>query len=384
MLNRLVLTWLAIELVDELVFAVQDAALPLIRAGFGLSYAAIGLLLSVPAVAANLIEMPVGLLADGPRRSRLVVGGGILFTAALIAVVVSQGFGWLLIAFSVLYPASGAFVFLSQADLMDSAPARREQNMARWTLAGSIGALAGPAILAAAVFAGAGWRAAYIACAAIAGAALISRAFSPPPPHAAEAPGVGFRESVIAAVRSLARRDVLGGLLLLEVSDLLLDVLTGYLSLYFVDVLHQPVWFGAVVVAVRVASNLVGDVVSVNILERVAGTSYVRVTAAAAAFAYAGVLLVPDVWLKLALVAVLSVLTAGWYPVLQARVYHALPGQSGALLAIGNVVRVVSTPLALVVGLAASRFGLSAALWMLIVSPVLIALLTRRRDQETA
>lgn len=362
----------------------QDSALPVIRADFGLSYAAVGLLLSVPAFAANFIEMPVGLLADGPRRSGLVIGGGMLFTAALIAIVFSGGFGWLLIAFCVLYPASGAFVFLSQADLMDSAPARREQNMARWTLAGSIGAWAGPAIFAAAVFAGAGWRGAYAACAVIAGVALVSRAFSTAPAHAAEAAGMAFRDALIAAVRSLGRRDVLGGLLLLEVSDLLLDVLTGYLSLYFVDVLRQPLWFGAVVVAVRVASTLAGDVLSVHLLERVAGASYVRVTAAAAAFAYAGVLLVPDVWAKLALVAALSVLTAGWYPVLQARVYESLPGQSGALLAIGNVMRIVSTPLALVIGLAASRFGLSAALWLLIVSPVAIALLVRRRPQGTA
>ena len=56
-------------------FAVQDSALPLIRADFRLSYVAVGLLLSVPAFAANLIEMPVGLLADSPRRPRLVVGG---------------------------------------------------------------------------------------------------------------------------------------------------------------------------------------------------------------------------------------------------------------------------------------------------------------------
>ncbi|HET7380889.1 MAG TPA: MFS transporter, partial [Gaiellales bacterium] len=138
----------------------------------GLSYAAIGLLLSAPAFAANLIEMPIGLLADGPRRNRLVLAGGVFFTAALLAVSVTPSYASLLVAFAVLYPASGAFVFLSQADLMDAAPERREQNMARWTLAGSIGALAGPALLTVALFAGAGWRGAYAACAVIAAVAL--------------------------------------------------------------------------------------------------------------------------------------------------------------------------------------------------------------------
>ena len=348
-----------------------------------MSYAAIGLLLSAPAFAANLIEMPIGLLADSPRRTRLVLGGGLFFTAALLAISLTPNFVSLLVAFAVLYPASGAFVALSQADLMDAAPERREQNMARWTLSGSIGALGGPALLAVALFAGIGWRGAYVVCALIAAVALASRWVAPSPPHAEHHDGPGFRESVIAALRSLARRDVLLGLSLLEVSDLMRDVLTGYLALYFVDVLHQPVWFGAVVVAVRVASNLAGDLVSVNVLERVNGAAYVRVTAIAAAFAYAGVLLVPDVYAKLALIAMLSVLSAGWYPVLQARVYHALPGQSGALLAIGNVFRTITTPVALIIGLAAQRFGLGAALWFLIVSPIALALLVRPPRQET-
>ena len=361
----------------------QESALPLIRGDLGLSYAAVGLLLSAPAFAANLIEMPVGLAADSPRRTRLVIGGGALFTVALVAIAVAPAFGWLLLAFAVLYPASGAFVALSQADLMDSAPGRREQNMARWTLAGSIGGLAGPAVLAVAIFAAVSWRGAYIACAVLAAAAVLSRVLAPSPPHAENAAHTSFRASVVAALRALTRGDVLASLALLEVSDLMLDVLTGYLALYFVDVMHQPTWFGALVVGVRVASNLAGDVVSVNVLECIAGTPYVRATAIAAAFAYAAVLLVPDVYAKLSLVALLSLLTAGWYPVLQARVYHALPNQSGALLAIGNVFNLLMSPVALIIGLAATRFGLTAALWALILSPVVIAVFLRR-GQETA
>lgn len=326
--------------------------------------------------------MPVGLAADSPRRARLVIGGGVLFTAALGAVAVAPAFGWLLLAFAVLYPASGAFVALSQADLMDSAPARREQNMARWTLAGSIGGLAGPALLAVAVLGGFGWRGAYAACAFVAAAVLLSRVLAPSPDHATSTGHTPFRSSLAAAARALTRRDVVGALALLELSDLMLDVLTGYLALYFVDVLSRPVWFGAVVVGVRIASNLAGDVVTVALLERVSGTSYVRVTAVSAAVAYAAVLLVPDVSAKLALVAALSVLTAGWYPVLQARVYRALPNQSGALLAIGNVFNTLMTPVALIIGLAATRFGLSAALWMLVASPIAIALFLRK-SQET-
>ncbi len=357
-------------------FGLQDSALPLIRSDLGLSYAAIGLLLSFPAFAANLIEMPIGLAADGPRRRRLVLAGGVLFTGALLAISAAPAFLVLLLA--ILYPASGAFVFLSQADLMDAVPARREQNMARWNLAGSIGALAGPALLTAAVFAGPGWRGAYAVTAVVSAAALASRAFAPATPHEHAASQPGFRDTLKAALRSLVRLEVVRTVALLEASDLMLDVLTGYLALYFVDVLHQPPWFGALVVAVRIASGLAGDVISVHVLERMSGTTYVRLTAFGAAAAYTALLLVPNVLAKMALIAVLSVLTAGWYPVLQARLFHALPGQSGALLAIGNVFRLVTTPLALVIGLVAARFGLGTALWILVASPVLVVLLLRR------
>jgi MFS transporter, FSR family, fosmidomycin resistance protein len=360
------------------VFGLQDSALPLIRSDLGLSYTAIGLLLSFPAFTANLIEMPIGLAADGPRRRRLVIAGGGLFTGALLAVSAAPTFVVLLLALTVLYPASGAFVFLSQADLMDTDPDRREQNMARWNLAGSIGALAGPGLLTAAVFAGPGWRGAYAVTAIVSAAALASRAFAPAPTSGHREPGPGFRQALVAALRSLVRPEVVRTVALLEASDLMLDVLTGYLALYFVDVLRQPPWFGALVVGVRVGAGLAGDVISVQVLERMSGTTYVRLTAIATAGAYAALLLVPNVAAKIALIATLSVLTSGWYPVLQARLFQSLPGQSGALLAIGNVFRMITTPLALVIGLAAARIGLGAALWILLASPVLLVLLLRR------
>jgi MFS transporter, FSR family, fosmidomycin resistance protein len=377
--------WLAIEFVDELVFGVQDSALPLIRGDLGLSYAAIGLLLSAPNLAANLIEIPIGLLADGPRRRRFVLAGGALFTAALISVAVAPGFGILLAALAVLYPASGAFVALSQADLMDADTSRREQNMARWNLVGSLGALAGPALLVAAVFVGAGWRGAYVAMAVVAAAALAGLVVTSKPRAQTQDGERGLAHAVRAALRALARRDVLRNLLLLEVSDLMLDVLTGYLALYFVDVLGEPAWVGALVVGVRIAAGLAGDFLTIQLLERVSGVAFVRATAAAALVAYPLFLLVPGVAAKLVALALLSLLTAGWYPVLQARLYESLPGQSGAQLAIGNVFRIATTPIPLLIGLAAARFGLGTALWIFAVSPILLTtLLARGRNQATA
>ena len=367
---------------DELVFGVQGAALPLIRGDLRLDYVAIGLLLSVPTLVADIIEMPVGLLADGPRRRGLVLAGGVLFAAALGAFAGAPSFALLLAAIVVLYPASGAFVALSQADLMDAEPQRREQNMARWTLSGSLGALAGPALLAAAVFVGVGWRGAYVALAFAGALALVARMVAAPSAHAPEEAHASAWQAVRAALRSLRRRDVLRALLQLEIADLMLDVLTGYLALYFVDTLGEPAWVGALAVGVRIAAGLAGDFLSVHLLERVSGVAYVRVTALLTVAAYPAFLMVPGVAPKLALLAVVGVLSAGWYPVLQARVYHALPGQSGAQLAIANVVNMVASPIPLLIGLGAARFGLGTALWLIAASPLLLALLLPRRERE--
>jgi FSR family fosmidomycin resistance protein-like MFS transporter len=88
----------------------------------------------------------------------LILGGGIAFAFALLLISLSHHFFWLLAAFVLFYPASGSFVSLSQATLMDIEPTRHEQNMARWTLAGSVGNVLGPLALAGAIALNQSWR----------------------------------------------------------------------------------------------------------------------------------------------------------------------------------------------------------------------------------
>ena len=128
-------------MLDEFVFGAREAAWPLVRDDLALSYTQIGLLLSVPNVVALVVEPALGLASVTWRRRALVVGGGLCFALALGLAAGAPSFWVLLVAFSLLYPASGAFVSLSQGALMDLEPERREHNMARWTLAGAVGAV---------------------------------------------------------------------------------------------------------------------------------------------------------------------------------------------------------------------------------------------------
>jgi FSR family fosmidomycin resistance protein-like MFS transporter len=132
----------------------------------------------------------MGLLAgDSDRRRRFILAGGLVFIASLLAVAGASSFAVLLVALTVFYPASGAFVSLTQAELMDAEPGRQAQIMARWDLAGSAGAVAGPLLLAAVLAAGGGWRAAYLVLAALTGVAWIGTCLRNPRRDRRAAPG---------------------------------------------------------------------------------------------------------------------------------------------------------------------------------------------------
>lgn len=397
---------LSVEFVDELVDGTKGAALPLIRAGLGLSYSQIGLLAAVPLLVGGLLELPFGLLAgDGSRRWRVVLGGGAVFTASLLAAAAAPSFVTLLIAFVIFFPASGAFVSLTQSTLMDADPSRRAPHMARWNLAGSAGSVAGPLLLVAVAAAGGGWRTAYLLLAGAAAIACLGVArFGPlpagPPRPAEEKHGPAKRDRPVSpaarvepvmniedtnfrqAVSALGRGDVRRWLVLLEVADLLLDVLSGFLALYFVAVAHATPAEAALGVAVRLAAGLAGDVLVIRLLERFASLGILRAGAAAAAVLYPAFLAVPGLGLKLAVLAALSVATAPWYPVIQAELYRSLPGRSGVAVSLSSAAGLLGGLGPLAVGLLAQRFGLAWAVTSLVIAPVVVLIMLPRRSSR--
>ncbi|MGE5137636.1 MAG: MFS transporter [Gemmatimonadota bacterium] len=435
---------LAAELADELVDGTQGAAVPLIRHSLGLSYEQVGLLFSVPLILGGLLELPLGILAGrGSTRRRAVLAGGLVFIASLAGAAAAGSFGWLLAAFVVFFPASGAFVSLTQAELMDADPARRAQHMARWTLAGSLGAVAGPLLLSAVIAAGGSWRTAYLALAAVAAIAWLALARTTPHPANAAARGAiltGATSAEGGAVRpgrsepkgraavwtdergdegAGARREdgglqrpggeggpektasrgqkrarvreaagvlrASGGLrwlLLLQVADLLLDVLTGFLALYLVDVAHASPAQAALAVAVRLGAGLAGDVLTVHLLERTRDLPVLRAAAAAAAVLYPAFLLVPGLGAKLAVLAALSVATASWYPVMQARWYRSLPEHSDVAVSLESAATLAGGLGPAAVGGLAGLVGLGWALAGLGAVPLVILAALARPASE--
>ncbi len=378
-----ILTLLAIEFLDEFVFGAREAAWPLIRDDLGLSYAQVGLLLGVPSVVANVVEPFLALLGDVWRRRAIVLGGGAVFAAALLLTAFSRSYAPLLLSFVLLYPASGAFVSLSQATLMDLDPARHEQNMVRWNLAGSVGVVLGPLALGGAAALGWGWRGLFVAFAALSALLLAVAWRMPYPDGNFQAAGFDIK-SLWAGLRemggALRRRAVLRWLVLLESSDLMMDVLLGFLALYMVDVGRATPAQASIVVAVWTGVGLLGDFLLVPLLERVRGLTYLRVSAALELIAFPAFLLAPGYWPKLVAVGLLGLFVSGWYAVLQAQLYSALPGRSGTALAVKNVSGLIGGLIPLGLGLIAQRFGLEVAMWLLLLGPVALLVGLPRPD----
>jgi FSR family fosmidomycin resistance protein-like MFS transporter len=370
-----VILLLSIELLDELVGGVRAAAWPLIRRDLDLSYAEVGLVLAIPGLFGSALDPVIGVLGDTRRRRALLVGGGVFFALSAALTSVSIGFWTLLVALLIGNPATGAFVSLSQATLMDFAPSRRERSMAWWTLAGSFGYVGGPLLLAAGLTLGIGWRGLLLVLALTAlPLTLGARRISMPP-----ATNGSLLRGLRAALSAVRRREVLRWLLLLEASDLMLDVLHGFLALYLVDVAGLDIVDASLGVAVWTGAGLVGDALLIPLLRRVPGRVYLRASAVAALAAYPAFLLMPGTGAKFALLAVLGLLNSGWYAIPKAGLYGALPGRSGAAVAAGGVAGLAGSAIPACLGALAGVIGLGITMWFLLLAPLVLLALTPRR-----
>lgn len=375
---------LGVEFLDELEFGVREAAWPLVRDDLRLSYVEIGLLLSVPRMLANFVEPFIGILGDVWRRRALVLGGGVLCATASLLVSLSHNFWFLLAAMILFFPASGAFVTLSQATLMDAEPLRREQNMARWTLFGTLGNLVGPLVLSVFVWLGLGWRWLFAVMAALFLLMLlpVSRFKFPAPASDTHADAFGFREGLRQAFRALKRREVRRWLILLEFSDFTWDMLRGFLALYFVDVVHVSASQAAFAVIVWTAASVPAEFFLVPILGRVRGLSYLRWSTLCVLLLFPAFLLAPDFNSKLVCLALLGYANTGWYSILKAQLYSAMHGQSGTVMTVGNVADLFSSLLPFALGAVAQRFGLPLMMWLLLIGPLALAFGVRQKGMR--
>jgi MFS transporter, FSR family, fosmidomycin resistance protein len=357
-----------------LVYGAREAAWPLIQRDLHLGIIAIGALLAVPTLVGMVLELPIGLLADAGHRRTMMLLGGAAFSGALVVVALATGFLPVLLGFALLSPASGAFVSLSQATLMDAEPEAREANMVRWTLAGSIGVVAGPLMVTAAIATRIGWRPAFLFGAAV---ALLLLPLLRRSMHDDRRTAVSLGEGVRGALRALTSWQTVRWLILLECGDMAGDVLNGYLALYMVDVTHASPVRAGLAVAVLTGASLIGDALLLPLTRRVSGMVYLGRSASIMIVLYPAFLVVPGFVPKLAALVCIGVLRAGWYAIPQARLYDEIPETSGSMLVLSNAGAVVSALIPFGFAVVAGTAGFGIAMWLLLAGPLAVFVLTR-------
>jgi MFS transporter, FSR family, fosmidomycin resistance protein len=366
--------FLLVEFLDEFIFGAREAAWPIVRTDLGLNYIQIGLLMSIPNVIANLIEPIFGILGDVWNRRLLILGGGVGICVATVLTAASGSFLPLMLATIVLYPSSGAFVALSQATLMDIEPHRHEQNMARWTFAGSLGVVAGSLIISIWLNTSGAWRIIYLISAVLTLFAvfILFRLPFPKAPKESDdsSEPITFKDGVRNAWRALRRPEVIRWLILLELSNLMLDMLLSYIALYFVDVVGVSEGQAALALGIWTGVGLLGDFLLIPLLERVRGLDYLRFSAVVEFVLYTIFLLVPSFPVKVAILGVIGMFNAGWYAILQANLYSTMPEQSGLVLSVTNAANLFASAIPLIIGVMAERLGLSVAMWLFLLGPI--------------
>ena len=396
-----VLTILAIEFLDEYFGGAWMVALPLLQTQLHLTYTQIGLLSTIPDLVSSVIEPVLGIWGDLGQRKRLIFGGGIAFALAVLLIAISQHWWMLLLGFSLFNPASGAFVSLAQATLMDSDPTRHEQNMARWVVAGSLGIFAGTLSVSAIVALGWSWRSVFgvmVLLALLLTGLLRSAPFPKPVLNSsiansltsdskgsyaeglcseASSNSTNFWQGLRAALQLLRRGDVVRWLILLDLADLMLDIFMNLLPLYLVSIAQMNEAEAGLVVTLCFALGLVGDFLLIPLLERVKGLKYLRFSALLALFLFPAFLLVPNLAGKLLLLVPLSLCRTGWYSILMGQLYSALPGQSSSVMTLGTVVSQVAVWIPVGLGWVADRYGLGTTLWLLLLAPISLLIGTR-------
>lgn len=323
---------------------------PFVVAQFHVSYAVLGLWLSVAGLLGGLLQAAAGLLRRAGARAVLTAQDVAMGGTALLGAV-APGF--------VVFGSArilGALVSWPQhpvgsAYLSDRFPDRRATALSWHTAGGSIGTVAVPALMSL-VVAAAGWRWALVALggALIAGGMLVRAALPPehtqaPPEHTGAAPGQaapgqagdGRTEPGTGLWQLLRRRQVAAVLAAgtIAAGGRGLGTLTTYIPAYLRSGLHLSTVTVGTLFTIVMAASIAGPVAGGMLADRFGRTrtlivTYVAAAVALAAFGYAG----RAVWVLAVVGVAVGVLAYAESPLLQA-VFSDLTGDGAARAAFG-------------------------------------------------
>jgi predicted MFS family arabinose efflux permease len=375
-----VVSLLVAGFVDETVAFLPFGALEPLRHDLGLSYTGAAALLALyPGI--GVVGGVFGVLADRYSRRLIAAGGALGYAAGLFLFAAGTNVPTLVVAVTVMGFAGDAMIRATDVALVDVAGDRLELAVARATLLGSIGDLAGPALLALCLTTGLGWRAAFVVAGlgmAAYGLLLASQPLpAPAPPPDVIGDGDPPPRYEIGAVLRDRRVFRLG--LLAALVDVFDEPFLAFAIAYLVTTRGQP----AGVAALTAGVGLAGGVVAAAWASRVERAEITpSAVAALLVGGVAAILLAPHPGVAaLGAAGVGAAVNLAWIS-LEPRVLTLRPGQAGTTSAVVSAVAQLAVPVPLVAGVLADAAGVSTALLLYLALALVFATLNRR-DRAT-
>ena len=266
---------------------------------------------------------------------------------------------------------------------MDAYPEERERVLARWTFMGAMGDFAAPALIGAYALVSLGWRAAFITSGLFIAAYALVVARQRFPEHPTTAPTEAEQEAPgIRAALGMALRDrtLLVWLFGCWLCSLLDEILVAFGALFMRDELGAGPAERSAILMAFMAGGMVGLLVLERLLARVDPLRMLRAAALGSAIAYAAWLSVRSPVASAFWMFLTGLFSSSLYPIAKAQAYRALPGRSGMLNAVAHLFTPLDFLLPMALGLIADRFGLVAALTVLIAQPVGLFVIAARRS----
>jgi MFS transporter, FSR family, fosmidomycin resistance protein len=375
----LIASLLLVDLADEWFTFLPVGAIGSIRADLGLSYAQAGLLLAL-LPAGGFLGVVLMAAADFISRRLLGAGGAFVFAMCLLAFAAGRSFAALAVASFLWGAASDAFVHATQLALAELAGDDLDSTLARTNLLGSIGDLLGPVTLAVAAGTGLGWRPVFVVGGVLMLAYAAWLATQPlPPPR----PDGATPWSVVRAVVGDTRVWRFAAIwALIAVLD---EPFLGFLIAYLQETRHVSA-AAATAQMVSVVAGGITTYMTMAVVRR-AFSSRARYTVGSLALLVTTVVIVGAPWtgaVALAGVGFGAAIALVWVTLL-AGILRLRPGQVGTTQAVVSGLSTLSVVVPPLIGVAADRVGLGAAMWLFALAPaaILLLVLTSRESERS-
>lgn len=363
------LALLLIRFADELFTFIPAGSLAAIRRDVGLTYSGVAVLLTLLATGGAVGTFLEG-AADHVSRRVLTAGGAAAYGAAMIAFGSGGSFWSLAIACVAWGAASDAFVHGSEVALVDLAGRHLTRALGRVHLLAGVGDVLAPLLIAAAAIHGGGWRELSIGggIVMIGYAAWLARLRLPPPARGEAAPRP--LQSVLGVLRD--RRVIALGIAI-SLFGLLDEPFLAFVLVFLQHVRGLSLAAANLLGTLALAGGLGGSLALPQLARRVTSVQLLLGGSGLLVLGAVVVALVAPAPLLVA-VALLGLGAAGalYYTAGQAHLLRLRPGLAGTTGAVISTIALPGTAFPILAGTVADHFGLSAAIGLYALVPVLM------------